>query len=92
MKLYLLLLSKLEQKLVHHLETLPVNNGRTRLVIFLLGDPHLLESGQRSQDGSSDPDGVFPLWRSDDLDLHRLWGQVGQFLLHTVGNAWNEKK
>ena len=27
------------------LEALPVNNGRTGLVIFLLGDPHLLEGG-----------------------------------------------
>jgi len=27
------------------LEALPVNNGRTGLVIFLFGNPHLLEGG-----------------------------------------------
>ena len=27
------------------LEALPVNNGWTRLVVFLLGDPHHLEGG-----------------------------------------------
>ncbi|TRY75420.1 hypothetical protein TCAL_16797 [Tigriopus californicus] len=32
-------------------------------------DPHLLEGGQGSQDGASDPDGVLPLRGRDDLDL-----------------------
>ena len=32
------------QHTVHtHLEALPVDNGWARLVIFLFGDPHLLE-------------------------------------------------
>ena len=69
------------------LEALSVNNGWARFVVLLLGDPHLLEGGQRSQDGASDPDRVFPLWWSNDLDLHGRWGQVGQFLLHPVGNT-----
>ena len=52
------------------LEALPVNNTGAGLVVLLLGDPHLLEGGEGGQDGSSDPDGVLPLWGSDDLDLH----------------------
>ena len=47
-----------------------MDNGGARLVILLLGDPHLLEGGEGSKDGASNPDGVFPLRRSDDLDLH----------------------
>jgi len=59
------------KKTMTDLEALPVDDGRSRLVVLLLGDPHLLEGGEGSQDGASDPDGVLPLWRSDDLDLHR---------------------
>ena len=67
-----------------YLEALSVDNGRTRLVVLLLGDPHLLEGGEGGQDGSSDPDGVFPLGRSDDLDLHGGRSQCGNLLLHPV--------
>jgi len=70
------------------LEALAVDDGWTRFVIFLLADPHLLEGGQRSQDGATDPDRVFTLWWGDDLDFHR-WGREGcDFLLHTVSNTW----
>ena len=51
------------------LEALAVDDGRAALVVLLLGDPHLLEGGQGSQDGASDPDGELPLWGSDDLDF-----------------------
>jgi len=53
--------------LVEDLETLPVHDGGARFIVFLLADPHLLEGGQGSQDGAADPDGVFPLRGSDDL-------------------------
>ena len=39
-------------------EALPVDDGRAGLVVLLLRDPHLLERGQRGEDGASDPDGV----------------------------------
>jgi hypothetical protein len=65
-----------------------VNDGWARLVIFLLGDPHLLEGREGGEDRSSDPYGVFPLWRSDDLDLHGAWSKSNDFLLHTVSNSW----
>ena len=57
------------------------------LVVLLLGDPHLLEGGERSQDGATDPDRVFPLGRSDDLDLHGGRSQGGDLLLHTIGDT-----
>ena len=64
-----------------------MHDGGAGLVVLLLGDPHLLEGGKRSKDGSSDPDGVLPLGGSDDLDLHCAGGQGGDLLLHSVGDA-----
>merc|ERR1711997_1235802 len=51
-------------------EAFSVDNGCAAFVVFLLGDPHLLEGGKGRQDGATDPDGVFPLWGSNDLDLN----------------------
>merc|ERR1719393_191598 len=62
-------------------------DGWAALIVFLLGDPHLLEGGKGSKDGSSDPDGVFPLWGSNDLDLDGGRSKSGDFLLHTVSNT-----
>jgi len=69
------------------LEALPVDDGWAAFIVFLLGDPHLLEGGEGRQDGSSDPDGVFPFWGSNDLDLNGGWGKSGDLLLHTVSNT-----
>merc|ERR1719278_26149 len=69
------------------LEALPVDDGGAALVVLLLGDPHLLEGGEGSQDGASDPDGVLPLGGSDDLDLNGGGSQGGDLLLHTVSNT-----
>ena len=52
------------------LEALAVHDGWSTLIILLLGDPHLLEGGERSQDGAADPDRVLALRRGNDLDLH----------------------
>merc|ERR1712102_29393 len=70
-----------------YLEALAVDDGWAALIVFLLGDPHLLEGGEGSKDGSSDPDGVLPLWGSDDLDLDGGRSKSGDFLLHTVSNT-----
>ena len=43
------------------LEALAVNDLGTRLVVLLLGDPHLLEVGQRGQDGAANADGILAL-------------------------------
>jgi len=64
-----------------------VDDGWAAFIVFLLGDPHLLEGGKGRQDGASDPDGVFPLWGSNDLDLNGGWGKSGDLLLHTVSNT-----
>lgn len=58
--------SKPTQEMIH-LEALAVDNAGACLVVFLLGDPHGLESGQGGQDGATDPDGVFTLRGGDDL-------------------------
>merc|ERR1711941_85431 len=72
---------------IKNLEALSVDDGRTRFVIFFLGDPHLLESGEGSKDRSTNPDRVFSLWRSDDLDLHGRWSKSNQFLVHSFSNT-----
>merc|ERR1740122_481968 len=72
---------------VRSLEALAVDDGWAALVVLLLGDPHLLEGGEGSQDGASDPDGVLPLWGSDDLDLDGGGSQGGDLLLHAVSNT-----
>merc|ERR1712168_1256843 len=69
------------------LEALAVDNGWAALIILLLGDPHLLEGGEGSKDGSSDPDRVLPLWWSNDLDLDGGGSQGSDLLLHTVSNT-----
>lgn len=81
------LLSKLNELHCRHLEALPVDDGWTGLIVFLFGDPHLLECGEGGEDGSSDPDGVFPLRGCDDLDLHGGWCEGGDLLLHPVSNT-----
>merc|ERR1712156_202151 len=71
-----------------HLEAFTVDNGWARFVIFLLADPHLLERGEGSKNGSSNPYGVLPFWWSNNLDLHGWWGKSNKFLLHSVINSW----
>ena len=70
-----------------YLETFAMDDARARFVILLLGNPHFLEGGQGSQDGATDPDGVLPLGRSDDLDLHGRGSQGSDLLLHTIGDT-----
>merc|ERR1711920_895195 len=70
-----------------NLEALPVYNGGAALIILLLGDPHLLEGGEGSKDGASDPDGVLPLRGSNDLDLDGGGSKGGDLLLHPVSNT-----
>merc|ERR1712166_316815 len=64
-----------------------VNDGRTRLIVFILGDPHLLKGRKRCKDRSSDPDRVLSLRGSNDLDLHGSGGKSLDFLFHTFSNT-----
>merc|ERR1712077_3033 len=70
-----------------YLEAFPVNNGWAAFVVLLLGDPHLLEGGEGGQDGATDPNGVLPLRRSNNLDLDGGGSQGSDLLLHTVSNT-----
>merc|ERR1719381_447636 len=81
------ILRKYLVNLKKYLEALAMDNGWAALIVFLLGDPHLLEGGEGSKDGSSDPDGVLSFWWSNNLDLDCGWGKSGDFLLHSVGNT-----
>merc|ERR1719495_186050 len=69
------------------LEAFAVDDSGASLVVLLLGDPHLLEGGERTQDGATDPDRVFSLGRSDDLDLHGGRSHGGDLLLHTISDT-----
>merc|ERR1711970_403335 len=69
------------------LEAFSVDNTWARLIVFFLGDPQSLESGQGTKDGATDPDGVFTLRWSDDLDLDGGRSKSGDFLLHAVSNT-----
>ena len=69
------------------LEALAVDDGRSTLIVLLLGDPHLLEGGERGKDGASDPYRVFPLWWGNNLDLHRGRSKGCDLFLHPVGDA-----
>merc|ERR1719430_186887 len=83
----LLMITLYESLITVGLEALPVDNGWAALIILLLGDPHLLEGGERGEDGSSDPDRVLPLWWSNDLDFDGGRSKSSDFLLHTVSNT-----
>lgn len=69
------------------LEALAVHDRGTALVVLLLGDPHLLEGRERGKNGTTDPDGVLALGRSNDLDLHGRRSKSSDLLLHTVGET-----
>mmetsp|Transcript_18235 Transcript_18235/g.38606 ORF Transcript_18235/g.38606 Transcript_18235/m.38606 type:complete len:244 (-) Transcript_18235:525-1256(-) len=69
------------------LEALAVDDRRARFVILLLGDPHLLEGGERGEDRAADPDRVLALRRRDDLHLHRGGRERGDLFRHAVGDA-----
>lgn len=73
--------------LCHDLEAFSVDDCWARLVVFLFRDPHRLECREGSENGSSDPYRVFPLWWGDDLDLHGGRGKGRDLLLHTVCNT-----
>merc|ERR1719147_500183 len=73
--------------MLYHLETLAVNDGGARLVVFRLGDPQSLEGGEGAKDRATDPNGVLTLRRSNDLNLDGGWSETSDFLLHPVSNT-----
>ena len=68
------------------LKALAVNHARSALIVLLLGDPHGLKGGERSQHGSSAPRLVRSLkWRRDRVDL--LICQLLQFFVNALVEA-----
>uniref|UniRef100_J3L660 Uncharacterized protein n=1 Tax=Oryza brachyantha TaxID=4533 RepID=J3L660_ORYBR len=45
------------------------------------------KSTKRSQDGTTNPYTVLPLWRRNYLDLHTTRGKCSDFLAHTITNT-----
>jgi hypothetical protein len=82
-----LIFRNLGAKRKNNLEAFSVDDGWSRFVIFLFRNPHLLESGKRGKNRTTNPDGIFSLWWCNDLDLHGAWCQGGDFLLHAVGDT-----
>jgi hypothetical protein len=62
--------NEIQVLVIINLKALSVNDSWAGLVIFLLGNPHLLKGGEGSQDRSSDPHGILALRWGNDLDLH----------------------
>mmetsp|Transcript_14800 Transcript_14800/g.31953 ORF Transcript_14800/g.31953 Transcript_14800/m.31953 type:complete len:346 (+) Transcript_14800:243-1280(+) len=79
--------SLLKPRASAHLEALPVNNRRSRLIILFLTDPHTLESRKRSQDRSTNPHRVLPLRGSHNLNLNRRRSQSRNLLRHTLTDS-----
>ena len=61
-----------------------MHDARPTFIVLKFADPHLLKCGQRSENRTADPNGVLPLRRSDDLDLHSLRRQGDHLFLHTI--------
>jgi len=85
-------MTDLAKRMLYHagyegLEALSVDDARARLIILLLGDPHLLEGGEGGKNGSSNPYRVLPLRWSNDLDLDGGGSKGSDFLLHAVSNT-----
>lgn len=75
---------------VKALETFAVDDRRAGFLVFLLGNPHLLEGGERGQDGTANPHRVFTLWRGDDLatrDMNIFISKTGRSKLVLVQNT-----
>merc|ERR1719461_1883180 len=66
------------------LEALAVDDPRARLVILVLGDPHLLEGGQRGEDGPANPDRVLTLRRRHNFNLDSGWGKCRDLLVQAL--------
>jgi hypothetical protein len=64
-----------------------VNNRGSALVILGLGDPHLLEGGERGKNGASNPNRVLALRWRNDLDLHCGRGKRCELLGETLSNS-----
>lgn len=68
-------------------ETFSVDDLRTRFFVLSLGDPHSLESRQRWENRSTDPDGVFSFRWGKNLDFHSGWSSVNHLLRKSLSDT-----
>jgi hypothetical protein len=71
-------------------ETFTVDNLGTALVVFLLGDPHSLESRQGGEDRSTKPYGVHALCGCENLGFVVSGGELMHFLPHSFGHSFEK--
>ncbi|KAL0911663.1 hypothetical protein M5K25_019818 [Dendrobium thyrsiflorum] len=63
------------------------DSSYSALEIHICQRMNLLECTEGGKDRSSNPDTVFPLWRSDHLDLHAARSKCCYLFAHAIGNA-----
>ena len=64
-----------------------MNNSWARLVIFFLGDPHVLEGTKRTEDTASNPNRILALGRGRDLDLDVARSESKKFFVHAISDT-----
>lgn len=69
-------------------ETFSVNDFGTSFLILGFSDPHGLESWQRWQDWTTNPDQEFSFLRSENLDFHCWWSQSSNFFTKSFWDTW----
>ena len=67
---------------------LAMDDGGTCLIVFFLGNPHLLEGGEGCEDGTTDPNAVLPFRWSNHLDPHSGRCKSAKLLGHALTNTW----
>jgi len=61
-----------------------VDNLGTVLLVLILGDPLGGEGLEGALDGTTRPDGVVSVGRSNDLDISGFWAESSDFLLESI--------
>ena len=63
---------QLEEKPIHKTLT-AMNDPRATLVILFFRAPRILEGTERSQNGATNPDGIFAFRRGNNLNLSKIY-------------------
>ena len=64
-----------------------MNDRWTGLVVLRFVYPHGLERRQRGEDGTTEPNGEFSLWRRQNFNLIGRWRKLVNFLPHALTHA-----
>jgi len=69
-------------------ETFSVNNTWSSFVIFVLKDPHLLESWEWRKYWTTNPDWVKSFWWGSNFNFNWWWGKICNFFGKSLSNIW----